>query len=592
MAQGSYKPASIGQLGLGMDITDAIADLQDQDFSFISQDSGNYTSQDIANALDNSGIDWSKAGGLTGEPDPAQIINPAFQSPDGSINRDSPNLRANQMNKVGTGSVGGTLGSGTGFTLPPNLTELMNNLYAGLEEQAQDELGSLETKDFTGDIRDLIEEGRGDAQDLHDLQLEQLGASADRREGQISEIEAELLGSLESSEQQRLAMSEQLMDETAVREDLAKDNTLAALEASRAGLGTQVSDQFESVAGLVGGLAEQQRASSMASQQRLRVVANMAAAERMAAPAKLAAEAKMAVGDEKFRMENQLRTQLAQNMAQLNTSEREMVLQEAMRQEQFGIEKDQALANAMMSIGQQRVSSSIQEAQRIESVRIRQEEILQQQNFQKQMAAAAAARAAAAAQANREFQREMKQEDREYADSVRASEWAREDQETAIEEYKNLESEEEMNDWGRRSAEAAGVQWNDNDPQEIKTAKINAIAEAILNPQPSPTVFEQQTSNITGNEAGWLENASDEDKQQLNTITNVLANQDLWDDEDLTGTALADALKNNEAVQNALASLGTKDYLSQPEKNIHEDMIFGIALEMARGIKRPPKEKE
>ena len=52
------------------------------------------------------------------------------------------------------------------------------------------------------------------------------------------------------------------------------------------------------VAGLVGGLAEQQRASSLASQQRLRVVANMAAAERMAAPAKLAAEVLAAAKEE------------------------------------------------------------------------------------------------------------------------------------------------------------------------------------------------------------------------------------------------------------------------------------------------------
>ena len=39
MAQvGQNKPTSIGQLGLGMEITDAIADLQDQDFSFVAQD--------------------------------------------------------------------------------------------------------------------------------------------------------------------------------------------------------------------------------------------------------------------------------------------------------------------------------------------------------------------------------------------------------------------------------------------------------------------------------------------------------------------------------------------------------------------------
>jgi hypothetical protein len=606
MAQGAYKPTSIGQLGLGKDVTDFIADLQDQDFSFVAQDTGGYTSQDIANAIDTSGIDWSKAGGLTGEPDPAQTVNPMLQNTDGSINRDSPNLRANQMGKIGTGSVGGTLGSSTGFTLPPNLTELMNSLYAGLEEQAQDELGGLETKDFTDDIRGLIEEGRGDAQDLHDLQMEQLGGAADRREQQITEIEQELLGTLEGSEQQRMAMAEQLMTETTAREDLAKGNTLAALEAARAGLGNQVSDQFESVAGLVGGLAEQQRASSLASQERLRVVANMAAAERLAAPAKLAAEAQLAVGDEKFRMENQLRTQLAENMAQLSTAEREMVLQEAMRQEQFGIEKDQALANAMMSIGQQRVGSAIQEAQRIESVRIRQEEILQQQNFQRQMAAAAAARAAAAAKETREFQREMAEEERAYADKVRSSTWAREDQETAIAEFEALEGEQALNAWGKKNAEAAGLEWEEDAPQDIKTARTNAIAAAILNPEMSEpqstwdVMTEQASTNYDekGNiesidpiRRGWMEAASPDDQQLVYSLVPQLQSLFVQKPElsGLEGAALYSAIKEDESLGNWLDGIKTWNQLAGMQDNPNEPLIIATAAAIAVG---PPDNED
>ena len=599
------KPTSIGQLGLGMDITDAIADLQDQDFSFTAQDSGNYTPQDLMNAVDTSDIDWSKAGGFGGNqatPD-SQTVNPLFQNPDGSINRESSWLRANQKAdpnvQLYSGGGGGTLGSSTGFTLPPNLTELMNNLYAGLEEQAEEQLGSLETKDFTDDIRGLIEEGKGDAQQLHDLQMEQLGAAEARREEQITEIEQQLLGDLEGSEQQRMAMAEQLMDEVTVREDLAKGNTLAALEAARAGLGNQVSDQFESVAGLVGGLAEQQRASSLASQERLRVVANMAAAERMAAPAKLAAEAKLAVGDEKFRMENQLRTQLAENMAQLNTAEREMVLQEAMRQEQFGIEKDQALANAMMSIGQQRVSSAIQEAQRIESVRIRQEEILQQQNFQRQMAAAAAARAAAAAKANREFQREMAEEERAYADKVRAATWAREDQITAIEEFEALEGEEALNEWGKKNAEAAGLEWEDDAPQEIKTARTNAIAAAILNPETpdQPTTWESITADVTTikdekgepigvdrNTQAWMEAASNDDQQLVMSLVPQLqvlfAQNPDWGT--LSGAELYQKIKEDDGIGNWLDSIKQNKGIAGILDNPNENMIIATAAALAR----------
>ena len=599
MAVGQNKPTSIGQLGLGMDITDAIADLQDQDFSFIAQDSGNYTTQDLLNAVDTSGIDWSKAGGLTGTPDPAQTVNPLFQNPDGSINRESPWLRANQKQDSNiqpySGGGGGTLGSSTGFTLPPNLTELMNSLYAGLEEQAQEQLGGLETKDFTDDIRSLIEEGKGDAQQLHDLQMDQLGAASDRREQQIGEIEQELLSSIEDSEQQRLAMSEQLMTETTAREGLAKGNTLEALEMARAGLGNQVSDQFESVAGLVGGLAEQQRASSLASQQRLRVVANMAAAERMAAPAKLAAEAKMAVGDEKFRMENQLRTQLAQNMAQLNTSEREMVLQEAMRQEQFGIEKDQALANAMMQIGQQRVSSSIQEAQRIESVRIRQEEILQQQNFQRQMAAAAAARAAAAAQANREFQREMKESDREYADKIRASEWAREDGQRALEKLDELQSVEERNKWAKEAAIASGQEWDEDAPQTVKDALFQASVAGLLQPDETyDDSFDYMSRDVSElAKTSWLDNASAEDKRELSTVVSEMLANPAWNDfTESEGDDLAAALRDDKDLMNRIKEItGSTDIYNELQPSVHQDMIFSIAVAMARGIKYPEEEE-
>ena len=46
------------------------------------------------------------------------------------------------------------------FRVPKDLTETLEKLYAGLETTAQEELGSLETEDFSDRISELVEGGR------------------------------------------------------------------------------------------------------------------------------------------------------------------------------------------------------------------------------------------------------------------------------------------------------------------------------------------------------------------------------------------------------------------------------------------------
>tara|TARA_R110002020_G_scaffold132420_5_gene295686 strand:- start:1428 stop:3212 length:1785 start_codon:yes stop_codon:yes gene_type:complete len=301
-----------------------------------------------------------------------------------------------------TGGAGGVRSAANKFALPKDLTDTLNELYAGLETTAQEQLGGLETEDFSDEISDLIDSGRLNAEQLTQLQQEQLVDAEGRALDKIGQVEAEVMAKLQDQEADRNRIMQSLADESALRTGDFRDASSDRLLAARENLGPMVTSEFEEVAGLTGALTEAQAASDAASSIRLRQVANMAAAERLAAPAQLAAEAQMAVGDEKFRMEGQLRLQLAQNMAQLDTSEREMLLQEAMRQEQFGIGRDQALANAMFNISQQRNQALFQEQIRLDTVQQRQSEILQQQGFQERMAAQSRAASAAASAANKQ----------------------------------------------------------------------------------------------------------------------------------------------------------------------------------------------
>jgi len=287
-----------------------------------------------------------------------------------------------------TDTTGTTGTTGAGAVGQGGLLDMISSLYDNLRGEAQDQFGGLQTNDLTGKINEAMAGGRADLTALEAQQQADLTASHDRQVGNISQIESDLMAKLTAQEANRSDIQGTLAASTADRAAGLTQGASDRAAAARQGLGPAVTSEFEEVANLTAGLAASQAASSTEGMARLQQVANTAAAQRLSAPAELAAQAQTAVGDEKFRLENELRTQLAQGMAQLNQQEREMVLQEAGRQEEFGLSRDQALANAMFQIGQQQTGATLQEGQRLESVKIRQQE-------QAAAAAAAASRAKA-----------------------------------------------------------------------------------------------------------------------------------------------------------------------------------------------------
>ena len=267
------------------------------------------------------------------------------------------------------------------FNTATDLTNQINTAYDTLAESAETQLGGLETKDFTPEIRELIESGRLDLRNLNAEQLGVLNDAFTRRTGQIGDIQGQLEGQLQEQEGFRRGIQEQIADTTATRAGQMTADMQARVEEARGALGGQVTSSFEDAAMLAGGLTGSQAMSSTAGMDRLAQVANQGAAQRLAAPALLAAEAQLAVGDEKFRLENQLSLALTEGLAELGAQERAQVLQEAMRQEEFGVARDQALANALVNIAGQRTGATLGEAQRLEDILQRQGEITQAQGF-------------------------------------------------------------------------------------------------------------------------------------------------------------------------------------------------------------------
>ena len=235
------------------------------------------------------------------------------------------------------------------------------DIYDNLAQSTRDLFGEVEIEDFTEQIRQLAEEGRADIQDISDEQLAFLEQAFDRRTGQITDIGAELaaeLGALDLQGQAELAaVAERGADRQ--KKMLAEQKDRQA--ASRAELGNQVSSEFEAVAELTRAMGANTAESSAAAMDRLQAVSRMASQERLAMPAKLVAQAQMALGDEKFRIENQIKQSTSQALRELNAGERQQVLAEAQRLSQMGYQQDMALAQALQGIEAQRAQTYIQE---------------------------------------------------------------------------------------------------------------------------------------------------------------------------------------------------------------------------------------
>ena len=301
-------------------------------------------------------IDWGNIGGFGGNqatPD-SQKINPAFQNPDGSINRGSPHLRANQMESLGnTGTSGG--GGGSNF---------FADIYDNLAQSTRDLFGEIEHKDFTSEIQSLAEQGRIDIEEMNEEQLTFLQDAFDRRISQINEIGSDLTSELRVLDTAGSQELDSIAQAGVDRRGQAAIDEASRVSAQRAELGQQVSSEFEEVVALTEGLRSSTAESSAAAMDRLRTVSRMASQERLAMPAKLMAQAQMAVGDEKFRLENQIKQTTSDALRQLNAREREQVLGEAQRLAQQGYAQDMAMAQALMQIEGQRTQTYIQEEQR------------------------------------------------------------------------------------------------------------------------------------------------------------------------------------------------------------------------------------
>ena len=195
-----------------------------------------------------------------------------------------------------------------------------------LADQIRALMGERTTQDFSDDIRNLISERRTGLTDAEALRM-----------GQIGDIETQLGTDIGALETDRLAQQQAMIDAIAGRASGLTGGIQDRLTAAREALGPQVTDEFEQVAQLLGGLGGSQAASSQDAMSRLAQVANMAAAERGAAPAQLAAEAELALGDEAFRM-----------FQGLDQEQTQRLMDESMRQEAFNTRRDEDMVNALL----------------------------------------------------------------------------------------------------------------------------------------------------------------------------------------------------------------------------------------------------
>jgi hypothetical protein len=180
------------------------------------------------------------------------------------------------------------------------------------------------------------------------------------------------VGALETG---RLEQQQALIDAVAGRASGLTGGVADRLTTARAGLGPQVTDEFEQVAQLVGGQAGSQAASSQDAMARLAQIANMASAERAAAPDQLAAESKLALGDEAFRM-----------LQGLGQEETQRLLSESMRQEEFNTQRDEAMIGALLGDMGRRENFLTSEAERLQGQAFQSDEQATQRLWQGQQA--------------------------------------------------------------------------------------------------------------------------------------------------------------------------------------------------------------
>jgi hypothetical protein len=225
---------------------------------------------------------------------------------------------------------------------------------------------NITTQDLTDKITQLVADGKINARLMTADLVQQIKDSADRRNKQIKSIKETSEEALEKQNTNRKAIQTQLSATAKERMATMRADTEAQIAAGRLSLGPQLTSEFEEVAAMVTGLTDSIAAGHEGSMGRIEAVANIAAAQRLAAPALLMADAQSALGDEKFRLENEAQASLLQTLASLTEQENVLVLQEAQRIEAFNNNRDLAEASALVSLGMAKLQNSIDTVWRAE----------------------------------------------------------------------------------------------------------------------------------------------------------------------------------------------------------------------------------
>ena len=225
---------------------------------------------------------------------------------------------------------------------------------------------NITTQDLTDKIRELVKDGKISARLATADLVQQIKDSADRRKTQIKSIKDTSEEALKKQDTNRKAIQTQLSATARDRMATMQADTEAQIAAGRLSLGPQLTSEFEEVAAMVTGLTDSVAAGHEGSMARIEAVANLAAAQRLAAPALLMADAENALGDEKFRLENEAQASLLQTLNSLTEQENALVLQEAQRIEAFNNKRDFAEASALVSLGMAKLQTSIDTVQRAE----------------------------------------------------------------------------------------------------------------------------------------------------------------------------------------------------------------------------------
>ena len=272
--------------------------------------------------------------------------------------------------------------SGTYSPVPPEIFPTpdggaaIDEAFGAAEQSIGEIYQKLATKDYSTMIKDLVAQGRVSAGNLNTAQIKEITDAVQRRDTQLTKIKTDTTADLTTLNADRIAQQGALITSLTDRMTAYKARNQAAITAGNdriAQLGPEITGEFTETANMVSALVDSMSESSVGTMERLAAVANMAAAQRVAAPGLMYIDATTALGDEQMRMVNEANMLKAQTISSLNVQEKELLLNEAMRIEQFNNSRDAAEAQALVNLGMAKLQSTIEEVHRAEDKQERDE---------------------------------------------------------------------------------------------------------------------------------------------------------------------------------------------------------------------------